>query len=249
MLKINRVLGGYLARYLSRPKKGYVRHDTVPVAEIMKVLQPGDIVLVDGNSRISTAIKYLTQSTWSHASLFVGPVGADPEVPSLVEADLNDGVILVPLSKYAAYNVRICRPVGLADEERQMLVSFVEERLGYRYDLKNIFDLMRYLIQNPWVPPRFRRRLISLGSSEPTKAICSTLIAQAYQSVNYPILPRRREERDDAGKIAYLYRHYSHFVPRDFDLSPYFRIVKPTLERNFDFRTFNWGADQEQAPE
>lgn len=249
MLKITRVIGQHLARYLSRPSEDYLRHDTVPLMEIMRVLQPGDVVLVDGNSRISTAIKYLTQSTWSHACLFVGPVAADPRVPSLIEADLNDGVVLVPLNKYAQYNLRICRPVGLSDEERQTLVRFVEARVGYRYDLKNIFDLMRYLIQNPWVPPRYRRQMISLGSGEPTKAICSTLIAQAYQSVSYPILPKRLEKDEETSRHAYQHRHYSHYVPRDFDLSPYFRIVKPTLEKGFDFRKFNWSADPVPGPE
>ncbi|MCP9231169.1 MULTISPECIES: hypothetical protein [unclassified Mesorhizobium] len=30
--------------------------------------------------------------------------------------------------------------------------------------------------------------------------------------------------------------HHSLYTPRDFDLSPYFRIVKPTLEYGFDYR-------------
>ena len=38
-----------------------------------KTLQPGDVLLVEGNTRISVAIKYLTQSTWSHAALYLGP--------------------------------------------------------------------------------------------------------------------------------------------------------------------------------
>jgi hypothetical protein len=36
-------------------------------------------------------------------------------------------------------------------------------------------------------------------------------------------------------------RHHSLFVPRDFDVSPYFRIIKPTIETRFDFRTLKWG--------
>ena len=36
-------------------------------------------------------------------------------------------------------------------------------------------------------------------------------------------------------------RHHSLYTPRDFDLSPYFRIVKPTLEYGFDYRTLTWG--------
>ena len=44
-------------------------------------------------------------------------------------------------------------------------------------DLKNVFDLARYLFPVPPVPSRLRRRLIALGSGDPTRAICSTVIA------------------------------------------------------------------------
>ncbi|TIW95558.1 MAG: lipo-like protein, partial [Mesorhizobium sp.] len=36
-------------------------------------------------------------------------------------------------------------------------------------------------------------------------------------------------------------RHHSLYTPRDFDLSPFFRIVKPTLEYGFDYRAVAWG--------
>lgn len=254
MLAITRALGRRLALYLNKPLEVYERHDPLPLHKFMQTLEPGDILLVDGNSKISTAIKYLTQSTWSHACLFVGPAGGDPDVPSLIEADLIEGVIRVPLSKFNAFNLRICRPVGIGAVERKALISFAEDRLGYRYDLKNVFDLMRYLIQNPAVPPRFRRKLIALGSGEPTRAICSTLIAQAFQSIAYPILPRKAvldlgaPSADGVGgvvitsdvDIVYQHRHFTYFVPRDFDLSPYFQVVKPTLELGFDYRSITW---------
>ena len=35
-------------------------------------------------------------------------------------------------------------------------------------------------------------------------------------------------------------RHHSLFVPRDFDVSPYFEIVKPTLTDSFDYRALEW---------
>lgn len=37
-----------------------------------------------------------------------------------------------------------------------------------------------------------------------------------------------------------MIRHHSLFAPRDFDISPYFQIVKPTLEGAFDYRTLPW---------
>jgi hypothetical protein len=40
-------------------------------------------------------------------------------------------------------------------------------------------------------------------------------------------------------------RHHSLYAPRDFDLSPYFQIVKPTIETGFDYRGLRWS---EQPP-
>ena len=48
---------------------------------------------------------------------------------------------------------------------------------------------MRYLFPLP-VPQRWRRRLIALGSGDPSRLICSALIAEAFRTVQYPILPK-----------------------------------------------------------
>jgi hypothetical protein len=34
--------------------------------------------------------------------------------------------------------------------------------------------------------------------------------------------------------------HHSLFAPRDFDISPFFEIVKPALAQGFDYRTLVW---------
>ncbi len=234
MDSIPRAIGRRLAAYLSKPRPGYERLSRLPLQDIMETLQPADIVLVDGNSHISTAIKYLTQSTWSHACLYVGAQQAGVDQPCLIEADLNEGVTQVPLRKYEQFNLRICRPVGLSAADKEVIMDFARARLGYVYDLKNIFDLARYLIQNPAVPVKYRRDMIAFGSGEPTRAICSTLIAEAYQTVGYPILPALIKVEDKKGETVSVARHFTHYVPGDFDLSPYFRIVKPTIERGFE---------------
>ncbi|MFP6811544.1 MAG: YiiX/YebB-like N1pC/P60 family cysteine hydrolase [Pseudohongiellaceae bacterium] len=246
--KINQVIGKRLASFLTKPLRGYQRLDTVSVETIGSVLETGDVLLVEGNTRISVAIKYLTQSSWSHACLFVGNQGALCSEPCLLEADLNKGVRLVPLQQYAEFNLRICRPVSLNEEDKKELVEFARSKLGQKYDLKNVVDLARYLIQKPAVPNRYRRAMISLGSSEPTKAICSTLIAESFQSINYPILPRTGDGKGINGEVPQFYkRHFTHFTPRDLDLSPYFRVVKPSVEEGFNFREFNWLHDNEST--
>jgi hypothetical protein len=208
-------------------------------------LQAGDILLVEGNTRISTAIKYLTQSSWSHACLYVGGGAEASEVANLLEADLNHGVRLVSVERYANFNLRICRPVDLSSEDTERLISFAKSKLGHRYDLKNVFDLIRYLIQKPAVPNRYRRAMIGLGSGEPTRAICSTLIAESFQFIDYPILPGGGTASETAHGIAgeqpqFKKRHFTLFTPRDFDLSPYFAVVKPTIEKGFDYSQLNW---------
>jgi hypothetical protein len=35
-------------------------------------------------------------------------------------------------------------------------------------------------------------------------------------------------------------RHSSLYCPRDFDISPYFNVVKPTIARGFDYKALNW---------
>jgi hypothetical protein len=235
--------GSYLARFLTKPHRNYERFSVLSQEQLDQSLEPGDLLLIEGNSRVSTAIKYLTQSTWSHICMYAG---LDEEGAGfVVEADLVEGVIRSPLSKYAGYNLRICRPVNLTEDDTMAAIDFVLQRLGHRYDTRNIVDLLRYLLPTPPVPSKFRRHLIALGSGDPTKAICSTLIAQAFQSIKYPILPQQR--RVSEGDVTahcddYLLesKHFSHFTPRDFDLSPYFEIVKPTIKGNFDYKKLRW---------
>ena len=211
-------------------------------------IRPADVLLVEGQrSKINSAIRYLTQSTWSHAALYVG-LGAklgerhgEPLV--LVEAELGKGVIASPLSKYQTYNTRICRPVGLASEDRHKVIQYAIERIGYDYDLKNIIDLMRYFLPQPPVPASWRRRMIALGSGEPTRAICSSLIAQAFESVGYPILPEVHRVDDQSRREILHIRHHSLYAPRDFDVSPFFAIIKPTIETGFDYKQMMWAKD------
>ena len=106
-----------LAAYLS---KEVTRHSTRTSTweAMVNTLEPGDVLLVEGNTRISVAIKYLTQSTWSHATLYLGPdaglgTSDDGEAHVLIEADLEAGIRPLPLSFYRNTHTRICRPVGL----------------------------------------------------------------------------------------------------------------------------------------
>ena len=248
--------GRWLAQYLSQRREGGVQVATSRPELLASTLRKGDVLLVEGTSRFSVAVKYLTQSTWSHAAIFIGdamgPPKAGEEARVLVEADVNGGVRAVQLSMYSKLHTRICRPVGLSPEQIDAVGAYVVTRVGQKYDLKNIIDLARYLIQTPPVPRRWRRQLLALGSGDPTRAICSSLIAQAFQSVRYPILPEAVFEKTKDPACVECYeevlhiRHHSLFTPRDFDVSPYFRIIKPMIEQEFHPHRLTWGDNGER---
>ena len=236
--------GRSLARFLTTPRPRPEGVSTSSPHALEATLRRGDVVLVEGDTRISVAIKYLTQSSWSHAALYIGDALGPPplEGPArvLIEADVTEGVRAVPLAMYAKQHTRICRAVGLFPDEIDRIINYTVARLGHQYDVKHIWDLARYLLPTPPVPVRWRRRLLAVGSADPTRAICSTLIAEAFRSVNYPILPAAVLSRPDDPDYAHSYEEAVHihkfglYVPRDFDVSPYFQIIKPTLAQGFD---------------
>lgn len=244
---------------VTKETKGFEPSSTSDPSKLASALRPGDVLLIEGNTRVAGAIKYFTQSTWSHSALYTGPVlnrfepSGEPHV--IIEVNLGEGCVTAPLSKYATAHTRICRPVGLSAEERAKVVWFMVQRIGLQYDIRNVLDLMRFLMPVMPVPARFRRRMIAVGSGDPTRAICSTLIARAFQEARYPVLPRVSRLGDpdspiksEEQQLEILHiRHHSLYTPRDFDLSPYFAIVKPTIEAGFNHHNLVWGENAEGA--
>ena len=56
-------LGRWLAHYLNYPNLRYEPFAISDPGKFASVLRPADVLLVDGNSRVSTAIKYLTDAS------------------------------------------------------------------------------------------------------------------------------------------------------------------------------------------
>ena len=188
-------IGTLVARRLIRPTSGYEPYAAARPELVAMTIRPADVLLVEGaRSKINSAIRYLTQSTWSHAAFYVG-LGAKLGEARWRAPGADRGGAGQGRDRLAAIEVRDLQhphlPPGRPDARRtaSKVVRYVVERIGYDYDLKNIIDLMRYFLPQPPVPASWRRRMIALGSGEPTRAICSSLIAQAFESVGYPILP------------------------------------------------------------
>ncbi len=210
-------------------------------------IKVGDVLLVEGQSQISRIIKSVSQSRWSHAAIYIGRI-RDNEVPALrnrireyfngsddtpllAEAILGKGTIVTPLEYYRPFRVRLCRPNDLSLQDRSMIVSYVIEKLGSDYDLRQVIDLARFIFPYSILPRRWRTTLFHHNAGPETRTICSTLIAEAFQTVNYPILPELLVN-DDGFKS--LYRRNSRlYTPLDFDLSPWFDVLKFPLQ-SFD---------------
>jgi hypothetical protein len=225
-----------LVRYLTAERPGFQRRVPNDPERLLAEIRPGDVLLVEGRTRIGRVIQVLTQSSWSHAAMYLGDAllrwgGPHAEAALerfgaeagrlLIESDMREGVRVVPLSAYLPYNLRVCRPQGLSRPELDRVLEEMLRHLGYRYDRQNIFDLGRYLTPFHLLPARIRRRPLYLGSSSSREIICSALIAKAFYKVDYPVQPEVGAA--DRGLLA---RHPSYIMPRDFDLSPNFQVLK-----------------------
>src|SRR5260370_221080 len=91
-------------------------------------------------------------------------------------------------------------------------------------------------------PPPSNISLNRLGlTGDCTRIICSSLFAKAFDAVPYPILTKitHVDSQTPRREIAEI-RHSSLYAPRDFDISPYFMVVKPTLARGFNYKDMHW---------
>ena len=55
-----------LGRHLTKPLRSYEQRIPNNLANLQEQLRPGDVILVEGDQRVSQVIRYLTQSSWSH---------------------------------------------------------------------------------------------------------------------------------------------------------------------------------------
>ncbi|MDT8383511.1 MAG: YiiX/YebB-like N1pC/P60 family cysteine hydrolase [Gammaproteobacteria bacterium] len=203
-------------------------------------IRPCDVLLIEGRSRVSDVIKTITQSQWTHSALYIGrlhdiedPVtrehlgwlyDGDPNDQLVIEPLLGKGTIISPLKDYAGDHVRICRPTGLTRPDVGKVVAFAAKHLGHDYDVRQMLDLARFLFPYGILPRRWRSSLFEHNIGLPTRTICSTMIAAAFSSIHFPILPVARRTAD--GTIRLFKRNTRLYVPRDFDTSPYFQIIK-----------------------
>lgn len=76
-------IGRYFLRRLEIPLPTYKQRIINNMVNLYRVIQPEDVLLVEGRSKISQIIQLLTKSSWSHAAIYVGDYlkeSKDPKV-------------------------------------------------------------------------------------------------------------------------------------------------------------------------
>ena len=208
-----------LALYLAKPDKRYRAATTADAQPLAAILDRGDVLLSDGNTRVAALVKRITRSTWSHVSMYVGPLEEGPDPPCIVEADIAAGVRSIRLSELHALQVRVLRRIGLNDKHRHQLADWVVSQIGGEYDLGHAWTLGRNLLRLP-----SSRRLQSPPSTmveNATRFICCSLMAHAFALVGYPISPV------ETGIAPTGTVDYRNLTPADFERASVFEVVRP----------------------
>jgi hypothetical protein len=203
-------------------------------------IRPCDVVLVEGRSRISDVIKNITLSRWTHSALYLGRLHdledeetrniaeahyeGDPKDQLIIEALVGQGTLISPLTKYQYDNLRICRPKDLSPHDAKKVIREAVRYIGTKYHLRQVLDLARFMFPYSILPRRWRSTLFEHNAGDVTRTICSTMLAEAFASVHYPILPVIH--RTENNKLKWYRRNTNLLTPSDFDYSPYFDIIK-----------------------
>ena len=217
LARIRTRLIGAVSLYLAKP----VKHSSPATADdprsLAAILERGDVLLTYGNTRFAALVKRVTRSTWSHVSMYVGPLEEGPDPLCIVEAHVAAGVRSIRLSELNALQVRVLRPKGLNEMHRRQLADWVVGRIGSDYDLGHALALGRKMLR---LPARLRSSPGKTGNSA-TRFICSSLLVHAFALVGYPILRDRMQARSDATI------HHASLTPGDFEHAPVFEMVGP----------------------
>ncbi|GAB6172373.1 hypothetical protein JCM15765_18510 [Paradesulfitobacterium aromaticivorans] len=155
-----------------------------PASEI----QPGDILLIRGNTWVDKIIKLVTRSPYSHVVGVVNP---------------NQVVEILPLS--TARFKKIQDYTGRADvftcdrlsvDDRKKIVDYVTAKIGTSYDYNLvIWEASRYLLNWKW-PYRSK-----------DSSLCSTLWADAYRKAGVDLCPNIKfPVPGDLAKSQYLHK-------------------------------------------
>jgi hypothetical protein len=224
------------------------------------------VVLIEGRTRVSDVIGWITQSPWTHAALYIGRIhdiedeelseiirnhyGGEAGDRLVIESILGRGTLVQNLQTYETEHMRICRPSRLSLKDSKQVRRYAISRLGVDYDVRQIFDLARFLF--PWfvLPRKWRSTLFKSNSGQSARTVCSTMIAEAFAYVQFPILPLVKQSEEES--VQLFRRNPKLCTPSDFDYSPYFEIIKyPFVDfrHDQDYHMLPWNGSTELSDE
>ncbi|MGE0798719.1 MAG: YiiX/YebB-like N1pC/P60 family cysteine hydrolase [Lautropia sp.] len=218
-----RLLYKGLVSFLVAPVSGAA--SVQPRRDLDTLLQPGDVILVAGKTRFASLVCRMTRSTWSHVAIYVGNGHHSDPARCVVEADVEAGVRMIRLADLADHDILVVRASHLQEASRDELIAHLLDRVGHRYDLDHVIALARLLLIAPLPLARWIRTE-SVRRADPTRAICSTLVAHALFTAGVsvgasPLLSARlpavgkAQQADQMAGLDYL-------VPGDFERLPEF---------------------------
>lgn len=215
---------------------------------VRQLLQPCDVLLVDGRRRVDRRISGITTSRWSHVALYLGRLReisdpalratvaeyfpCEPDTQLILHTTPRRGLCLDALSELQEEHLRICRPRGMKGDDAQTVIRYAISRLAVVMRL-SVLDALCLVL--PWalVPRRWRAGLFARLAGRMLRALTGSPIGEAFSFIQFPVLPLVKRTEID---ISRLYRRHPRlFYPADFDHSPYFDIVKyPFVDHNDD---------------
>jgi len=240
-----------------------VENTDLPLVDFKQMcdeIRPGDVILFEGQSRVSNIIKMISQSSWTHAAIYIGrlheivsPINqsilkqyykGEPDKNLIIESVLGKGTIVSTLDKYNNDHIRICRPTGITLNDSYKIIDYVIAKLGTEYNVRQLLDLARFFFPYGILPRRWRSSLFMHNTGSATKMVCSTMISKAFQKIKFPILPVKQVHSD--GSLYFYMRNPRLITPKDFDFSPFFSIIKyPVygLEHSALYRHLPWNEE------
>lgn len=257
-----------LYRWISKTLSAWLTYEFSPARttlcdfqRLKEQIRPCDVLLIEGRSRVSRVIKAITSSAWTHSALYIGRLQdisdaavrahvavhyhGDPEEQLIIEALLGEGTVIKPLKKYDHDHIRICRPTRLTRDDAGAVIDYCARHLGDQYNFRQLLDLARFLLPYSIIPKRWRSSLFEHKIGDETRTVCSSMLAAAFSSVHFPILPVIH--RGDNGGLKLYTRNHKLYTPRDFDTSPYFDIIKYPMLTSADdlavYRQLPWDQD------
>ena len=208
------MLVSWIVRILVKEHRGYRQRSPNDIEALRAVLRPGDVILVEGSQRISEVIKYLTQSSWSHAALYVGDAVRDAgghwpatltnssakrPTALLVEATVENGV-----AAGAALEVRRSQHANLsagAAPTRRLdpVLDTVIAQIGIPYNVEHIVDLLRYFFPVDTAQAMAQSSATSLRQADQRSHLFIADRDGFPDGCGYPVQPTDRAHRSIRG--------------------------------------------------